>query len=82
MTDRFASYSSGLDSPGTRHFAITPSANDLNPRPRSLYCEAAGTVTIQDADLNSLTYTLQQGQVLPFRGRRITAATATVYGWE
>jgi hypothetical protein len=50
--------------------------------PRSIYCEAAGTITVQDLDGTSLTYTLVQGQILPFRARKITAATATVYGWE
>lgn len=82
MSDNFGTYSPGLDSPGRKHWLITPSANDIVPRPRSIYCEVAGTVTVQDIDGTSLTYTLVQGQVLPFRARKITAATATVYAWE
>ncbi len=83
--DNFQHHSTGLDSPATRHFAITPSDTaDVNPRPRALYCRAAGDVVIRDAAWTDLTYTLAVGDVLPFRGVRIlaTGTTATLYGWE
>lgn len=82
MSDNFATHAVGLDAPCGRHFAITPGAGALTPRPRAIYCEAAGTATIEDAQGTSLVYTLAQGQILPFRAVKITAATATLIGWE
>lgn len=83
MTDRFATYSPGLDDPCDAHYVITPGAADLNPRPRSLYVNAPGNATIEDKNGVSITYTnLAQGQILPFRGRKVTAATATLIAWE
>lgn len=82
MTDRYATFSSSLDSPADTHLAITPGPDPIVPRPRALYCNTAGTVTVVDRGGVSLTYTVSAGQILPFRAVRITAATATVYGWE
>ena len=82
MSDAFATYSPGLDSPGTRHFLITPGPGDIVPRPRSIYCQVAGNVTIQDVGGTALTYAMVAGQILPFRAQRVTAATATIYGWD
>ena len=72
-----------LESPADRHFAIVPSDTvDLAIIPRALFCQAAGTVVIRDADGTDLPYTLAQGQILPFRGRRIlaTGTSGTFYG--
>lgn len=84
MADAFADRQVGLSDVASRHVAITPSNGaDIASRPRSLYCEAGGTVVIRDEAGVDLTYTLAQGQILPFRGTRIlaTGTTATVYGW-
>jgi len=85
MSNDFESHATGLDSPGKRHYTIT--AHDTNPLarvPRVLYCEGAGTVVVRDAQGTSLSYTLVQGQILPFSGVGISATgtSATVYGWE
>ncbi len=82
MSDNFGTFSPGLDSPGRRHWQITPGTGVIAPMPRTLYVEAGGTVTIEDQFGTSLTYTVTQGQILPFRPRRITAATATIFAWE
>ncbi len=85
QTDNFMTHQRGLDSPGDRHQAITPSDSDIViPRPRALWCQTAGNVAIEDASGNVLTYTVNAGQLLPFRAVRVraTGTTATVYGWD
>lgn len=85
MSDNFAATAKGLESPADRHFAITPSdSTDLDPMPRALFCEAAGTVALRDKTGTTISYTLAQGQILPFRPARVlaTGTTATVLGWE
>lgn len=84
MADEFASYGKSLDGPATRHFALTADADaDINPRPRGVYCQADGTITIRDEAGVSLPYTMTVGGVLPFRGVRITAISGgTFYGWS
>lgn len=82
MPDNFANHFKRLDSPGGVHFAITPGPGDINPRPRVLYCNVAGTATLVDETGASLVYNLTAGQLLPFRAVKVTAATATIFGWE
>ena len=82
--DRFKNSSTGISGPATSHAAITPSDNDDIPvRPRSIYCNGAGTAVIRDATGTDISYDLTAGQILPFRGVRIlaTGTTATVVGW-
>lgn len=84
MADPFEGHSTGLTGPGLRHFLITPSDTvDLDPRPRLIYCAAAGTIVIRDAAGNDLPYTLERGDRLEFRGVRVmaTGATGTWYSW-
>lgn len=85
MSDNFQTHQRSLESPGDRHRVITPSDSDaVAPRPRALWCEAAGTVSVEDRDGIVLSYTLSAGQVLPFRAVKVraTGTTATVYGWD
>ncbi|WP_036286427.1 hypothetical protein [Methylosinus sp. PW1] len=84
MSDTFASFQPGLSDVATRHFAVTPSdSTDLAVKPRAIFCKVAGDVAIRDEGGTDITYTLTQGQILPFRGVRIlsTGTTATVVGW-
>lgn len=74
-----------LPGPASVHFTITPhDTNRLVVIPRALYCQAAGNVVLVDEAGTSMTYTLTQGQVLPFRPVivKATGTTATVIGWE
>lgn len=82
MSDNFGNLASGLDSPARSHRLITPGTGVIAPLPRCIYCNTAGTVTMEGADGVALTYTVTEGQIIPFRARRITAATATVFAWE
>jgi len=67
--------------PALRHYTITPGADDLSPRPRALYVNAAGNATITDGT-TSVTYSdLTVGTVLPIEAKKVTAATATLVAW-
>lgn len=83
MADTFESQAKGLTSPGDRHYAVTPGAGDLPFKPRALYVQAAGTVTIQDDLGISIVYNVLAGQILPFRGLKVTAvgSGASVVAW-
>jgi hypothetical protein len=76
MTDTFASFSGGLESPGFRHYVITPGPDDLSPRPRAVWINTSGTATVVDAAGTSVTYNLVAGSYLTFRAVKVTAATA------
>lgn len=83
--DEFASFTKGLTSPATRHFAITPSdTEDLPVLPRVIFCQTAGTLVVRDADGVELPYTMLAGDRLEFRGVRVllTGTTGSYYGWS
>ncbi|WP_395543261.1 hypothetical protein [Neotabrizicola sp. sgz301269] len=81
MADAFEGYAAGLDSPATRHAALSVTGADIDPRPRGIYCKAAGTISVSDGT-TALDYDMVAGDVLPFRGKRITAiASGTFYAW-
>lgn len=85
MSDNFQAHQRGLESPADRHQAITPSDSAaVVPRPRALWCQTQGELALEDAAGTVLTYTVAQGQILPFRAVRVraTGTTATVYGWD
>ena len=83
--DEFESYTKGLTSPATKHFAIIPDDNaDLAVLPRVIYCEVEGTVMIRDSEGVDLPYSLTVGDRIEFRGVRVlaTGTTGTFYGWS
>lgn len=83
--DEFKSFSKGLTSPATKHFAIVPdNGADLPILPRVIYCESDGTVVIRDEDGSDLSYTMTAGDRLDFRGVRVmsTGTTGLFYGWS
>lgn len=83
MSDPFESNTATVSDPGERHFALSVDAGaDIDPRPRAIYCEAPGTITLIDRSGTSLAYTMQAGQVLAFRANRVAAISGgTFYGW-
>lgn len=84
MTDTFANYKAGLESPAERHFTVVPDDGaDMAIRPRALYVDAAGTAVVVDAAGTEVTYNLVAGATIAFRGVRIkaTGTTATLIGW-
>lgn len=83
--DEFQSFTKGLTSPATKHFAIQPDDTaDLPILPRVIYCEVEGTVVIRDSEGTDLAYTLAAGERLEFRGVRVlsTGTSGTYYGWS
>jgi len=61
---------------------ITPGATDIDPLPKSVVLLTTGDITvIPDGNDNAVTLAfvgLPAGYVVPFRVRRVTAATAVV----
>lgn len=83
--DEFQSFTKGLTSPATKHFAITPDDDtDLPVLPRVIYCAADGTIVVRDESGVDLSYTMIAGDRLDFRAVRVLAAgtTGTYYGWS
>ena len=83
MVDTFDTNKKGLSSPGDIHFPIVPSPSVMDPRPRSVYCAIAGTLAIEDSVGTSIVYTMTAGEVLTFRGTKITAlgGGGSFVGW-
>lgn len=84
MADNFASHGSGISGPADKHFLITAHAsNPVAPKPRAIYCQADGTITMTGSAGTSLAYAMKAGQILPFRPTLVTSVgTGTFYGWE
>lgn len=81
MSDQFASYASGLDSPAFTGFAIGTAAygTALSQTTRALYVGTGGTVVATMAGGAALTFeNVQDGSILPVRVSEVgTATTAT-----
>jgi len=83
MPDFFQGATTGLESPFTIHFAITPSNSvNLPDRPRAVRCNVAGTAVLVDEAGTALSYTLAVGEVIAGRIVRVnaTGTTATLFG--
>jgi len=82
----YDSYSKTPSSFGTKSRLVTPGAADITPTPKAVICATAGSLTIVPAGNDpAVTVTFPDvpaGFIPPFRVRRVTAATATVYTIE
>jgi hypothetical protein len=76
----------GPDSFGTKGRIITPGAGDLDPLAKAVVCLTTGDITVLpngNADGDTIAFTgVAAGYIVPFRVRRVTAATATVASIE
>lgn len=83
-TDTYEKYASGLTSPATRAFAITPhDTNELAVVPRAVYCSVTGqAVVVLANDTASVTLVgMIAGMIYPIRPKLVTTATtATLVG--
>ncbi|ODT76277.1 spike base protein, RCAP_Rcc01079 family [Devosia sp.] len=79
MTDRYADYVSGLESPAQHGFAATPSNSaDLPEVTRALYVGGAGAVAVILASGAELSFAgVASGTILPLRVRRLKASGTT-----
>ncbi len=85
MADNFENHHVGISGPADLHQAITPSDSvDVSPKPRALWVQTDGNLSIADRAGTVLTYAVKAGMVIPFRATKVraTGTTATVYGWE
>ena len=82
--DEFSDHQAGLEAPAMRHTELVANAAaDIPLRPRAIYCQAPGTITLRDEDGADLPYSMIAGQVLPLRALRvISIAGGTFYGWS
>jgi hypothetical protein len=84
MSDEFSDHESGLNSPFTRHYTITPDDDaDLPTRPRAVYCNGDGDAVLRDEGGVDVTYALTVGQRIEGRIVRVlaTGTTATLVAW-
>ena len=80
--DFFETKSTGLESPANRHYVITPADEDLPVRPRAILVTGDGNLVIRDEGGEDVTYSVQEGQLLPFRAVQVrTGTTATCVAW-
>lgn len=81
INDRFAGHQTGLDSPAFQFFLISPSGALLDPTPRAIRADAAGTVTLRAVGSGfEVTVTMAAGEILPVRAAVVSAASMTVHG--
>jgi len=72
----------GASAPAIKHYPITPGPDELSANIKCVYITVAGDVTVEDVNGASIIYTFDAPGLFPFRPTKITAATATVIGWE
>jgi hypothetical protein len=79
MPDRFADQASGLTSPASDGFPITPDDTALLPEVvRAIYIGSGGTLVLELAGGTALTFAgLSGGTILPVRAQRIKATGTT-----
>lgn len=79
MADKFKSYSSGLDSPGLDHYAITPHDTiDEKVAFRSLWVGTAGNVALVSLKGDVVVYkNCGSGTIIPMRGKRVNVLNTT-----
>jgi len=83
MADPWSNSARAIDAPADKHFLLSPSDTiAIDPLPRAIHCQAAGTAIIEDVDGVVLPYAMVVGQVLSIRAKRLrTGSTGTFYGW-
>lgn len=67
--------------PARNWVQLSASTANLSPRPRAIFCQAAGTFTATGENGVALPFTLSAGQELPIQPVTVTAiASGTFYG--
>lgn len=77
MSDSFADYRSGLDSPAANAVAVTKSDSTVLTTTRALYVGGAGnlTVTMAGSGADVVFEDVLAGSLLPLRVTKVKAAT-------
>ena len=86
MADSYDGFAKTPSSFGTQSRLIAPGATDITPIPKAVVCGTAGDITVvpsgNDPSVTVNFTDIPAGFIPPFRVRRVTAATATVYTVE
>lgn len=79
MADLFNGHSSGLDSPASGHYDITPDdTTNFTTAFRAVYIGVGGNVVVVSLDGTAVTYVgVPSGSILPVRGIRINSTLTT-----
>ncbi|WP_408585894.1 hypothetical protein [Novosphingobium sp.] len=80
MADPFSNMADSVQSPARQMFVITPHAtNQVDPLPKAIRADGAGTITLQAADsVSDVTINVVAGEVVPVRARFVRASGTTV----
>ena len=83
MADHFAAHASGLDSPASDVFPITPNdSTDLAVATRAIRASGAGNVVLVTVAGNERTCAFAAGETRPIRATRVKATGTTATGLE
>jgi hypothetical protein len=83
MVDKFATYSSGLDSPASDVFPITPNdGTDLAVATRAIRADTGGVVVLVTMSGNERTCKFADGETRAIRATRVKATGTTATGLE
>lgn len=77
----FSDNTKGLTSPASLHLGVASTTQVLwtmQNSPRSIRCDAAGTVVLKDSAGTSATYNVLQSEILPVEGFTELEATTNV----
>ena len=79
MADPFLNRTSGLESPATDAFSVSPNdAGDLPMVTRALYIGGGGDLSVVMKDGTTVTFSsLSSGAILPIRASRVRATDTT-----
>lgn len=81
MADAYSGQRRGLTSPGVYHATLVADAGDIDPFPRAIRCDVAGTAVLEDAAGTPITYNLLAGERIDWRPTKFTSGTATLIAW-
>lgn len=82
MTDRFETWTSGMNAPASHGFAIVPhDGDDLGEVTRALYVGGGGAIVAMLSHGSTVTLAgVASGTVLPLRVKRVLATGTTATG--
>lgn len=75
------SFSDSPSAPARNWATITPGASPLSPRPKALWVNQACTITLEDSDGTSVTFTVAAAGPVDLSPTKVTAiSTGSVIG--
>jgi len=82
MADKFANVPDDVSAPARKMFVITPGPNPIDPLPKAIRANAAGSITLQAVESDApVTLDMAAGETLPVRAVLVTAAGMLIHGY-